>query len=431
MTLAHFKIDAYLLSALGWSLLHLLWQGTILAIALSFFLQVARTCSSQFRYLASCATFVLMVLCPVATFVDLTGNVGAPSSTPALALQVHAHSSLWKSTSSSLFSSFIAAANREIPWILVLWVTGVLIFLSPLIIGSIAAQRLKTASQIPVPDSLQVIAKRLRKQLNISQRFQLFASSAVTSPSVIGWIRPVILLPLANLSGLSPEHMEAMLAHELAHIRRHDYLFNTIQTVIEALLFYHPAVWWVSKQIRREREHCCDDIAVIASGSPLIYAKALSLLEEQRSSVQPQPILSANGGQLAMRIKRLLTQKQSTIASRATTFSLISIGMLTLCALFLFSNAATSSVKAESAQAASQTSPAIVSFTKSQKRPDMSCTYYDHLNGYDGTCEVHKGDKGLYDCARNDNKKLSQLQMGCEWKVQRLQAWELQQRENK
>lgn len=434
MTLAHLNtnIDASLLSALGWSLLHFLWQGAILAIALSGFLKVARTYSSQSRYVASCTVFALMVLCPIGTFIYLAGNVSTPSHISALGPQPPTDLNLlWKDTSPSLFENFITDTNREMPWILVLWCTGVLVFLSHLIVGSIAAERLKAALRRPAPDWLQNIANRLHKQLNISQSFQLFTSNAVTSPSVIGWIRPVILIPMASVAGLSPEHMEAMLAHELAHIRRHDYLINTMQAVVESLLFYHPAVWWVSKQIRREREHCCDDVAVIASGSPLVYAKALSLLAEQRSSIQPQLTLGANGGQLAMRIKRLLTQKQPTMASRGTTLSLISIGMITICALFLFSNAATRRVKAESAQASTPASFTATTPTKNHGRPDMSCTYYDALHGHNGTCEVHQGDKGLYFCASNDDKKLSQLQTGCEWKVKRLQAWELQQRENK
>jgi bla regulator protein blaR1 len=433
MTLAHLGIDANLLRALGWSLLHFLWQGTILAIALSGFLQVARTCSSKFRYLACCTAFALMVLCLVVTFVYLADNVNTPSHTSTLALLSHPNQHpLWQDTSSPLFESFIATANREMPWILVLWCTGVLVFLSHLIIGSIAAERLKAASRAPAPDWLQDIANRLRKQLNISEQFQLFTSNAITSPSVIGWVRPVILVPLASLTGLSPEHMEAMLAHELAHIRRQDYLVNTLQAVAEALLFYHPAVCWVSKQVRREREHCSDDVAVMISGSPLIYAKALSLLEEQRSSAQPQLTLGANGGQLAMRIKRLLTQKQPTMTSRGTTFSLISIGMITICALFLFSKAATSGVRAESAPTLSQASSAAITSTKSHARPDMSCTYYDvQVRGRLGTCEAHQGDQGHYYCTSNDDKKLSEMQTGCEWKVQRLQAWKFQQNENK
>jgi beta-lactamase regulating signal transducer with metallopeptidase domain len=112
---------------------------------------------------------------------------------------------------------------------------------------------------------------------------------------VIGWLRPVILLPVSVLAGLTPQMMEAILAHELAHIRRHDYLLNMLQTAIETLLFYHPAVWWVGRKIRQERENCCDDLAVTACGDALIYARALTALSRsaahRRSSPWPPPMV--------------------------------------------------------------------------------------------------------------------------------------------
>ena len=104
--------------------------------------------------------------------------------------------------------------------------------------------------------------RRLCGQLRIRRPVRLLESALVDVPMVIGWLRPVILLPASALSGLTPQQLEAIIAHELAHIRRHDYLINLLQSLIETLLFYHPAVWWVSRQIRREREHCCDDLAV-------------------------------------------------------------------------------------------------------------------------------------------------------------------------
>ena len=104
---------------------------------------------------------------------------------------------------------------------------------------------------------------------------------------LIGWLRPVILFPASALTGLSAEQLEALLAHELAHIRRYDYLVNLLQTTVETLFFYHPAVWWVSAQVRQEREHCCDDLAVAACGDVLTYARALTALEQLRGS-EPQ-----------------------------------------------------------------------------------------------------------------------------------------------
>src|SRR4029077_10699398 len=101
----------------------------------------------------------------------------------------------------------------------------------------------------------------------------------VDVPTVVGWLRPAILLPIAALAALSPAQVEAILAHERAHIRRHDCAMNVLQTIAETLLFYHPAVWWLSKRIRVEREHCCDDVAIAVCGDPVGYAQALAELE--------------------------------------------------------------------------------------------------------------------------------------------------------
>ena len=118
-------------------------------------------------------------------------------------------------------------------------------------------------------------------------RVRLLESTLVDVPTVIGWIKPVILLPASALSGLKPHQLEAILAHELAHIRRHDYLVNLLQTLVETLLFYHPAVWWLSRRIRAERENCCDDLAVSLCGDPYTYAQALADLEELRGPARP------------------------------------------------------------------------------------------------------------------------------------------------
>ncbi len=145
----------------------------------------------------------------------------------------------------------------------------------------------------------------------MSQPVRLLVSSLVEVPMVIGWLRPVILVPIGALTGLPPEHVTALLAHELAHILRRDYIVAVLQSVAEALLFYHPAVWWISGQIRAERELCCDDLAVAASGDVLIYARALAELE----SIQPSrlPALAANGGSLVHRIRRLIEPAQSAV----------------------------------------------------------------------------------------------------------------------
>jgi soluble lytic murein transglycosylase-like protein len=138
-------------------------------------------------------------------------------------------------------------------------------------------------------------------------------SEHVDTPVVLGWLRPVILLPLAALSSLPPAYLHGLLAHELGHVRRLDYLVNVLQSCVEALLFYHPAVHWVSRNMRTEREHCCDDIAIEATGEPLRYARALAEMETLRARL-PEPALAANGGTLMLRIERILKQPATTQA---------------------------------------------------------------------------------------------------------------------
>jgi uncharacterized protein (TIGR03435 family) len=166
----------------------------------------------------------------------------------------------------------------------------------------------------PAPAEWRRTLRELGARIGVSRPVELLVSALVQVPTVVGWIRPVVLVPVGALAGLPPEHVEALLIHELAHIRRHDYLVNMLQSVAEALLFYHPAVWWVSGHIRAERELCCDDVAVSASGDVLTYARALAELESCRPA-HFNAAVAANGGSLADRIARLLGQSRPAAVS--------------------------------------------------------------------------------------------------------------------
>jgi D-alanyl-D-alanine endopeptidase (penicillin-binding protein 7) len=153
----------------------------------------------------------------------------------------------------------------------------------------------------------------LRQQFGVRSSVRLGVSDQVDSLVVLGWLKPVVLIPAAAMMALSPEGLEALLVHELAHIRRSDFLANVLQTFAEALLFYHPAVWWLSRRIRQEREHCCDDAAVQACGDPILYASALAGLEELRIQPHliPDLVPAASGGRLMFRIQRILRPQVS------------------------------------------------------------------------------------------------------------------------
>jgi Zn-dependent protease with chaperone function len=142
-------------------------------------------------------------------------------------------------------------------------------------------------------------------RLGVTRPVRVLQSAIVQVPAVIGWLRPVVLLPASALTGLTPLQLDALLAHELAHVRRCDYLVNLVQSMIETLLFYHPAVWWVSRRVRQEREHCCDDLAVSVCGDAFAYARALVGMEGLRAPA-PSFAMAAGGGSLLDRIRRLV-----------------------------------------------------------------------------------------------------------------------------
>jgi len=172
-------------------------------------------------------------------------------------------------------------------------------------VGWLGAQRLKWRSKRATAEIWQQRLSALASHLQVRRTVRLYESVVARVPALIGWIRPVILVPAGALINLSAEELEAVLAHELAHIRRHDYLVNLLQTVVETLFFYHPAVWWINRNIRSEREDCCDDLAVELCGNPLTYVRALTALEQTRLCA-PRLAMAADGGGLLRRVQRLL-----------------------------------------------------------------------------------------------------------------------------
>jgi beta-lactamase regulating signal transducer with metallopeptidase domain len=210
-------------------------------------------------------------------------------------------------------------------WTPLLWALGVLLFSARLLYACRRVSILKRQGHPAAPSILAQVS-RLSQQMRIDRPVRVLVSTLADGPSVAGWIRPVILLPAATLLGLTPDQLESVLAHELAHIRRHDYLVNLIQMTIETLWFYHPAAWWISTRVRRERELCCDDLAVATCGDALCYARALAALERIRAEqpLAPELALGARDGGLLFRIQRLLgITPRETHWSRIPAFAAI------------------------------------------------------------------------------------------------------------
>jgi len=310
-----------LVGAIGWALLHLLWQGVLVAAILAAALALLQRQSANARYLASCGALVLLVALGVATaYRAYEPAVPAPVAMPQAVTSYIIDSSAPQPGSDSAIESSpapgttwrntllsaVSYANGHLAQIVAIWLCGVLILSARLIGGWIGAHRLTKRRAQSAADHWQRSLYRISVALRLRRSILLLESAAVEVPTVVGWLRPVVLLPIASLSGLSIQQIEMVLAHELAHIRRHDFIVNLMQSVVETLLFYHPAVWWISGRIRMEREHCCDDLAVAVFGDPVQYARALTRFEELRLDAA-QTVLAANGGSLITRIRRLVS----------------------------------------------------------------------------------------------------------------------------
>lgn len=338
MTFIQRALAEPVVQALGWSLVHFLWQGILVAFGLACVLALMRRASANSRYIVCCVALLLMAALPAATTTKLmaTSHGGAWKNTPTSAstglgaLQKGAASSATQAhetaasetaaTPRSAPAGLLPAAYRGlvqwkeriaasceplIPWVVPLWLGGVVLFSLWNLGGWIHVQRLTRRGITGTGEEWRRKLKGLCKSQGLTRPVRLLQSVRVTAPAVIGWLRPVILLPAAALAGLTPEQLHALLAHEVAHIRRHDYAVNLVQTAIVTLLFYHPAVWWLSRRIRDEREHCCDDLAVTACGDSALYARALTALEELRAA--PGPLaMAASGGTLFTRVRRIV-----------------------------------------------------------------------------------------------------------------------------
>jgi uncharacterized protein (TIGR03435 family) len=302
---------------LGWTLVHFLWQGLLIALLYEAARRgVARAWTANARYLLACAALTAMLAAPV------TWAVMRPlDANPDAAYRIQSSPPAASSTGDAATTTPPAFAETTVPalrqpqslvWVVLVWLAGTVVFWVRLAGGWMIAARMRSVSVRRAPPDWQQILQKLGARIGLSRPVRLLVSAVVQVPTVIGWLRPVILIPVGALGGVPAEYLEALLLHELAHIRRHDYLVNILQSVAEAVLFYHPAVWWVSGHIRAERELCCDDLAVAVSGDVLTYARALAQLESYRPAHLTGSV-TANGGSLPDRISRLLGQPRPAV----------------------------------------------------------------------------------------------------------------------
>lgn len=290
-----------MLQHLAWSLIHLLWQGALVGLAYWCVRRTLRNATPQARYLLALGTLLVLILLPLCTFVWLGGwymsNPGAHVAPPSQVFVMSAGSA-----PSGLAISPSQRAFPYLSWVVWLWLAGVTCMGARAFWGWTQAAKLRPAPTSE-PHPWQTLLGALQEKMQVRRTIQLLASARVHAPLVIGWLKPVILIPPSTVCGLDWRQAEMILAHELAHIRRHDYLFNVLQIMVETLLFYHPVVHWISRDARNEREFCCDDAVMQTCGDRLNYIKALAELEQYR--LHASAALAASGGALWHRAYRI------------------------------------------------------------------------------------------------------------------------------
>jgi beta-lactamase regulating signal transducer with metallopeptidase domain len=299
-------ISPELLRMLGWTLLHFLWQGAGLAALFAVASAVCR--SAPARYALAVSALVLMMVSPVITFTCLRTQMNPAVQTGAEGASTWAGTSTQNATAPSGSHAPAAASRTEQPmamlWLVEAWFLGVLLLSLRTAGGLFLIERMRRKEIKPVGGELYERCVALQRRMGLDRVIQYCECHRLDAPAVLGWFRPVVLLPVRALTGLTEEQIEAVIAHELAHIRRLDCFVNLFQIAAETLLFYHPAVWWVSQRIRAERENCCDDEAISLCGDAVNYARALTLMEEWRRA--PVLMMAANRSPLAERVVRLL-----------------------------------------------------------------------------------------------------------------------------
>ncbi len=362
------ELIAPLVERLGWTLIHSLWQFAAIASLLCIVLRLLKERSAKARYISACIALFAMIVVAASTFgvidpvaelslatmegrtpLGETGGAGARNErdsrfhklaetqvplsggesfehkdAPASA-GAEAHSDADSAVESlsgpfgrpfvGQLASTFAELNRDVVdrvarWqntLIIGWLVGVVLLSTRPLVGWRSARNLRTHGLEDVPTEVSEMVARIARRLGISRPVIAMQSPLVDVPTLIGALRPLILMPASALTGLPREQLEAVIAHELAHVRRHDYAINSIQVLLETLFFYHPAVWWVSHRIRIEREDCCDDTAVALTGDRAGYARMLVALDERRGPrAAARPAVSSVGGSLRARVRRIL-----------------------------------------------------------------------------------------------------------------------------
>lgn len=293
---------------LGWPLLNFIWQGALIASVSAILFTVCRNARPQLRYLIACAAMLLCLLWPALGIIQQWQT--PQSISLETALQMATNTAIQPDLVWIRESAFAARIEAYLPLIVSAWGLGFIMMMARLGLGLLWVHRLGKhdvkGELAGMSSTWQARANQLAHKFGISREIELQFQQQLLSPITYGCFKPVILMPASLLSGMSYDMIEALLAHELGHIKRWDYAVNLLQNLVLSLLFYHPAVWWLSKRIDAERELIADDLAITMVGQTRPLARALQVLDKLHATALPDSVLAASGGDLLSRIKRLI-----------------------------------------------------------------------------------------------------------------------------
>ncbi len=355
-------IDFRIWQIAGWTMLHYLWVGSVLGIAAAAARLLMRSRGANLRYAAALTCFAALGIAPLPIAVVVTSRLSSPPprseplaasehrrdrALPPQLLPVENSPQPAATTPSivsnpppapapqprELLQSTLDRAAMGLPW---LWLIGAPLTFLLTTIGLLGAERLRRQSRLVDDSPIAETCRRLAAALGVSRRVGVAICDRIAAPVLLGTFRPLILLPAVALAGWDPQQLEMVLLHELAHVRRWDNLVNLVQRVVESLLFFHPLVWIVSAWVRREREHCCDEVVVARTRQPRAYAEMLVSLSERvsqgklRNSPLPHGHVVSSMAQhsLVARVRRILKKEEQSMQVSRKTVGLVFAGLI-------------------------------------------------------------------------------------------------------
>jgi TonB family protein len=318
-------------NAIGWTLIHFLWQGTLLFLSYWVITRVFIKHKINIHYWIGMATIMLCLIIPIREFINQLATISDTNIIHQLAIEINIIESNGLLNPLDLFISLI---QKIIPYLVIFWSVAVLLISTHLIKSWVLLVKLSKNSSMQLPEKLALKLESATIKLKLKFKPIIIISKKIDIPATFGYFKPVILFPVSLISKLPQDQIEAILLHELCHVKRADFLHNILQLIVETLFFYHPLTKWISRDVRKIREHCCDELVLKLDTNPLVYAKALTNIATiYNDNLNPSHLqIAATDGELFNRIKFLMLEKRAQLPFTNLVFGLF-ISILTIIIL--------------------------------------------------------------------------------------------------